>query len=553
VRRRTFGAALTSILVGVCLLVAGYLHAQQVDARLKDIGIYTETPVRGQPFYALKQESLYPSDGRATIYSEWLLPEPGHYTVRYQIYGPSGALYIGNTHPFDASEQIWPTWFTFSLPMGEKAKALAGRWRVEAFLNAERMATLRFELVDRDRRVQTDASIAVFPFLVEDKAGAGAPVAMAERAKVLSAAASLLASDIGRRSPRVIPPQQSRTLLGEEFSPDDAETPGRLVKVRQRLGAEVAVAGRVVVPGAGVAEGTLEVTVVNLGTGLVERFRAGASGKNPLITPRELMEELTLGLLAQQAFLASLQPKGEELPKVTQGGEPPPKAAPPAMAGPPPSPPPPESKRVKGIPEIVKEQADAVVFLRVTTKAGERRLGSGFVMRQTGEILTNFHLVEDAKTLTVKLKNEDVYDEVTVLATDPRRDIALIKVRGWNLPVVRLGNSDLVQVGERVVAIGNPRGLEQTVTDGLISAIRDTGKGYKLFQMSAPISTGSSGGPLFNMAGEAIGIAAAYLEGGQNLNFAIPVNYGLALLQEPASPAKKSDPEPQGASGGVKP
>jgi serine protease Do len=117
--------------------------------------------------------------------------------------------------------------------------------------------------------------------------------------------------------------------------------------------------------------------------------------------------------------------------------------------------------------------------------------------------------------------------------------------------VVRLGDSDLVQVGERVVAIGNPRGLEQTVTDGLISAIRDTGKGYKLFQMSVPISTGSSGGPLFNMAGEAIGITAAYLEGGQNLNFAIPINYGLALLQGRASPAKGTPSVPSGEPSGV--
>jgi len=207
---------------------------------------------------------------------------------------------------------------------------------------------------------------------------------------------------------------------------------------------------------------------------------------------------------------------------------------------------------VKGIPEIVKEQAGAVVFLRVTAKSGERRVGTGFVVRQTGEILTNLHLVEDAKTVTVKLKNEDVYDEVVLLESDPRRDIALIKVRAWNLPVVRLGNSDPVQVGERVVAIGNPRGLEQTVTDGLISAIRDTGKGYKLFQMSVPISTGSSGGPLFNMAGEAIGITAAYLEGGQNLNFAIPINYGLALLQGSTPPATGSLSVPQGGPSGVK-
>ncbi len=525
----------------VYLLAPDYPVAQEVGARLKEIGIYTDTPIRGQPFYALKQQSLSPSDGRATIYTEWLLPQPGHYTVRYQIYGPSGSLYLANTHPFDAAEQMWPTWFTFALPRGEKAKAMAGRWKAEVLLNADRVATLSFELLDRDRRIETDTSIAVFPFLVEGDAKDVDAAVAAERAEELKASASYLSSELQRLFPRVIPPQQSRTLLGEELTPADAEKPASRFRVRQRLGADIAIAGRVVVPAAGAAKATLEVVVVNLATGLMERFRAALSEGRAGINSRDLMEELTVALLVQPSFLTLLR---------AQAGQPP-KAALPAVGGPPASPVPVEPKGVKGIPEIVKEQADGVVFLRVTTKDGERRLGSGFVVRKTGEILTNFHLVEDAKTVTVKLRNEEVYDEVTLLEADARRDIALIKVRGWNLPVVRLGNSDPVQVGERVVAIGNPRGLEQTVTDGLISAIRDTGKGYKLFQMSVPISTGSSGGPLFNMAGEAIGITAAYLEGGQNLNFAIPINYGLALLQDRASPAKGTPSVPSGEPSGV--
>ena len=542
VTHRSFAVVVVLIVGGALLLAADRLFGQEVGGRLKEIGIYAETPIRGQPFYALKQQSLSPSDGRATIYTEWLLPQPGHYTVRYQIYGPSGALYVGNTHPFDASEATWPTWFTFPLPKGEKAKALTGRWKAEVFLNADRLATLSFELLDRDRRIETDASIAVFPFVVEDESKDAAAGIAAERAEELKASASYLSSELQRLFPRVIPPQQSRTLLGEELTPVDAEKPASRFRVRQRLGADVAIAGRVTVPAAGAAKATLEATVVNLATGLTERFRAALSDERVGISSRDLMEELTVALLVQESFLASLR---------AQAGQPP-KAALPAVGGPPPALTPADPRSIKGIPEIVKEQADAVVFLRVTAKSGERRVGTGFVVRQTGEILTNLHLVEDAKTVTVKLRNEDVYDEVVLLESDPRRDIALIKVRGWNLPVVRLGNSDPVQVGERVVAIGNPRGLEQTVTDGLISAIRDTGKGYKLFQMSVPISTGSSGGPLFNMAGEAIGITAAYLEGGQNLNFAIPINYGLALLQGSAPPATGSLSVPQGGPSGVK-
>lgn len=531
------------------MLLADSVLSQQIDARLKDVGIYTETPVYDQPFYALKQRTLYPSDGRATIYTEWLLPQPGHYTVRYQISGPSGVRYASNTHPFEASKQIWPTWFAFDLPKGEKAKALAGRWKVEIFLNADRLATLHFELINQDRRIESDVSIAVFPYVVQDETKGDEPAVTAERAEILKASASSLTGELKRVFARVIPPQQSRSLLGEDLAPTDAENPDRLFRIRERLGAAVVIVGRVVVPAAGTGKAALEVRLVNLATGRVEQFRVSLSEAPVGMSPRDLMEALTRALLAQPSFPSALRAQAggsaraasDELPATlpTIVAAPP---TPPSLAG---------SKGLQGIPEIVKDQGDAVVFLRVTARDGERRLGTGFIVRRTGEILTNLHLVNNAKTMTVKLRNEDVYDEVTLLETDPRRDIALIKVRGWNLPTVRLGNSDLVQVGERVMAIGNPRGLEQTVTDGLISAIRDTGKGYKLFQMSVPISTGSSGGPLFNMAGETIGITAAYVEGGQHLNFAIPINYGLALLRDSVPPAKGMPPLSPTTPGGV--
>jgi hypothetical protein len=545
VTRRAWSAPILWIALLAVLSIPDAALGREVGARLKEFGIYTDIPVRGQPFYAVKQRSVSPSDKRATIYSEWLLPGPGYYTVQYQIYGPSGALYLANTQPFDASEPVWPTWFTFALPKGEKAKAMAGAWRAEIFLDGDRVATLDFRLAERDRRVESDASIAVFPFVVEDTGNELDAGLAAERAEALAVSASYLASELQRLFPRVIPPQQSRALLGEPFTPADADKPARLFKIRQRLGAELAIAGRVVVPDAGLAKATLDVTLVTLRTGRAERFTAALSERRPGIGSRDVMEELTIALLVQPSFVASLRTHAIPPPKPAVG-EPPALTAPAAAAAPSPEP-----RRVKSIPEIVKEQADAVVFVRVTSKSGEQRVGTGFVVRRTGEILTNFHLVEDAGTITVRLRNEDVYDEVTLVERDARRDIALIKVKGWNLAVVTLGDSDPVQVGERVVAIGNPKGLEQTVADGLISAIRDTGKGYKLFQMSVPISTGSSGGPLFNMAGEAIGITAAYLEGGQNLNFAIPINYGLALLQGTSLPKQGQVPAPPGSSGGT--
>lgn len=537
----------TALVTGLAPLVDS-ASSQQVDARLKDVGIYTETPVRDQPFYALKQRMLYPSDDRVTIYTEWLLPQPGHYTVRYQIYGPSGIRYASNTRPFEAFKQIWPTWFVFDLPKGEKANTLAGRWKVEIFLNADRLATLYFELVNQDRRIESDVSIAVFPYAVQDETKGDEPAVAAERAEILKASAAYLTGELKRVFVRVIPPQQSRSLLGEELAPTDMEKSGRLHRIRERLGTTVIVAGRVVVPIAGSGKPALEIRVANLATGLIEQFRAALSKEQVGMSPRDLMEALTRALLAQPAFSSALRTHAGGSARAASSESP---GVPPSVIAASPAPSPTGSKGLHGIPEIVKEQANAVVFLRVTARDGERRLGTGFIVRRTGEILTNFHLVHNAKTITVKLKNEDVYDEVTLLETDPRRDIALIRIRGWNLPMVRLGNSDLVQVGERVVAIGNPRGLEQTVTDGLVSAIRDTGKGYKLFQMSVPISTGSSGGPLFNMAGETVGITAAYLEGGQNLNFAIPINYGLALLKD-SVPSAKGTPQPSPSTpGGV--
>jgi hypothetical protein len=117
-----------------------------------------------------------------------------------------------------------------------------------------------------------------------------------------------------------------------------------------------------------------------------------------------------------------------------------------------------------------------------------------------------------------------------VVDYDARRDLAILKIKGFNLPVVELGNSDEVAQGARVVVIGNPMGLENSVSDGLWSGARDTGAGYKLQQMTAPISPGSSGGPVFDIRGRVIGVATLSLVEGQNLNFFVPINYARGLI-----------------------
>jgi hypothetical protein len=112
-----------------------------------------------------------------------------------------------------------------------------------------------------------------------------------------------------------------------------------------------------------------------------------------------------------------------------------------------------------------------------------------------------------------------------VLASDKHRDVAIIKAHGTSFRTLAFGDSDRLQVGEEVVAIGSPLSLESTVSNGIVSGIRTVQEGGgKFLQITAPISPGSSGGPLFNMAGEVVGITTSHLRGGENLNFAIPID-----------------------------
>jgi len=155
--------------------------------------------------------------------------------------------------------------------------------------------------------------------------------------------------------------------------------------------------------------------------------------------------------------------------------------------------------------------------------------GTGFVLTNTGLIATNHHVIEGSYSLRVAFVSGEKYDVNQIIAIDKERDIALINVQGYDLSTISLGNSNNISVGERVIAIGNPLGLSNTLSSGIISGIRTDLEDYKLIQTTTPISPGSSGGPLLNMKGEVVGITTMYLKGGQNLNFAVPVNYLIAL------------------------
>lgn len=168
----------------------------------------------------------------------------------------------------------------------------------------------------------------------------------------------------------------------------------------------------------------------------------------------------------------------------------------------------------------------------------QRSLGSGFIIDKNGSILTNNHVVENATKIVVRLADEREF-EAKVIGTDPKTDIAVIKIDAkGDLPLVSLGDSDRLEVGEWVMAIGNPFGLDHSVTAGIVSAKgRQIGQGpYDNFiQTDASINPGNSGGPLINLKGEVVGINSAIFSrsgGNIGIGFAIPINVAKELLPQ---------------------
>jgi len=191
------------------------------------------------------------------------------------------------------------------------------------------------------------------------------------------------------------------------------------------------------------------------------------------------------------------------------------------------------------IPAIAKDAHGAVVSIIMSKDGSPIAQGSGFLISKDGLILTNYHVIESGNSAIAKLPDGAFYVVDGVLAFDKARDVAIIKAHGENFRTLTLGNSDQLQVGEEVVAIGNPLSLESTVSNGIISGIRTIEEeGGKFLQVTTPISPGSSGGPLFNMAGEVVGITTLYFKGGENLNFAIPINDAKRLLLANSSKAQ---------------
>jgi S1-C subfamily serine protease len=193
----------------------------------------------------------------------------------------------------------------------------------------------------------------------------------------------------------------------------------------------------------------------------------------------------------------------------------------------------------KNIPAVVNITSKAVAFDFFYGLVPQEGQGSGFVIDTDGHILTNYHVIADARSVEVTLHNRKKY-KATVIGTDPAHDLAVIQIKAADLTSAVLGDSRDLQVGQKVYAIGNPFGLAGTLTTGIVSSIRPVREPGgatidEAIQTDAAINPGNSGGPLMNSHGEVIGINTMILSSvGQNagIGFAIPINTAKAVLND---------------------
>lgn len=193
--------------------------------------------------------------------------------------------------------------------------------------------------------------------------------------------------------------------------------------------------------------------------------------------------------------------------------------------------------------EIASRGLAAVVNIYTFQGDTSLALGSGFFFSATGHIATNRHVIEGADRVEVHLPSGEILQDVHFVADDASRDLAILwapKHFGAHLPVA---NDASIQIGERLFVIGNPMGLENTFSDGLLSARRQI-EGVAFLQFTAPISSGSSGGPVMNAMGAAIGVTTSTMTEGQNLNLAVPARYLLDLLASASAPVPFRDIQP---------
>jgi tetratricopeptide (TPR) repeat protein/S1-C subfamily serine protease len=196
-----------------------------------------------------------------------------------------------------------------------------------------------------------------------------------------------------------------------------------------------------------------------------------------------------------------------------------------APAAAPPRASPPETAKALEPADILARARSAVVVVLAQDAKGEKiSQGSGFIASAEGLVVTNWHVVGGASTAVVKQENGAFCPVEGVVAWDAKRDFAILKIAGKGVATIAMGDSDKVRQGDRVLVLGSPQGLENTASEGIVSAVRELPGGQKLLQMTAAISQGSSGGPVLNAEGRVVGIASFMVRQGQSLNFAVPIN-----------------------------
>ena len=201
--------------------------------------------------------------------------------------------------------------------------------------------------------------------------------------------------------------------------------------------------------------------------------------------------------------------------------------------------------------QVARKAFPSTVLIICTDSNGQQiSLGSGFIVGP-GLIATNFHVIDGAAGATVKVVGDQQTQKVTYIRNiDVRNDLAILAASKIQAPAVEIGDSNRLEVGTAIYAVGNPRGLEGSLSEGIISAFRSVGES-SLLQITAAISPGSSGGPILDGTGKVVGVSVATYKGGQNLNFAIPSTALSKLLAKPdekasfeATTKKNNGPKP---------